>query len=250
MATKRKSFVIHIDSLDILDELNDEQAGKLLKAIKAYHKDEDLELDFTTKLAFSQFKNQFIRDDEKYQKICERNKANGKKGGRPEQTNNNQEVTNKTKANPKNPNKPTGLSGNPKNPNKPDSDNDSDSDSDSDSEINNKDLATSKKQPCWDYEKVKAIWNEEKSNSDCPATGCNIVPDSLKSGLLKVHKKYITYCKTSGKTELERHEWFRAYAKGHLKRCSTFVGKSDNYSWKPSIKDLGQVKTFEALINQ
>ena len=114
----------------------------------------------------------------------------------------------------------------------------------------NKDLATSQKQPCWDYEKVKTIWNEEKSNSECPATGCNIVPDSLKSGLLKVHKKYIAYCKSSDKTELERHEWFRAYAKGHLRRCSAFVGKSDNHSWKPSIKDLGQVKTFEALINQ
>jgi hypothetical protein len=29
----RKSFIIHKDSLDILDKLSDEQAGKLFKAI-------------------------------------------------------------------------------------------------------------------------------------------------------------------------------------------------------------------------
>lgn len=116
MTTKRKSFVIHIDSLDILDELTDEQAGKLLKAIKSYQKGEDLGLDFTTKIVFAPFKSQFVRDDEKYQAIVNRNKNNGLKGGRP-----------KTQANPENPSEPSGLIGNPENPSEPDSVNDSDS---------------------------------------------------------------------------------------------------------------------------
>ncbi|WMM36539.1 hypothetical protein [Pseudoalteromonas phage PS_L5] len=114
--SKRKSFLIYIDSLPVLDDLTDEQAGKLFKAISSYHKGEDLELDSLTKIAFSPFKSQFIRDDEKYQKIVERNKNNGLRGGRP-----------KTEDNPE---KPSGLNGNPTNPKKADSDSDSDSDSD------------------------------------------------------------------------------------------------------------------------
>ena len=80
MTSKRKSFLVHIDSLDILDDLTDEQAGMLFKAIKAHQKGEDLELSPIVKIAFSPFKNQFARDDEKYQKIVERNKNNGLKG--------------------------------------------------------------------------------------------------------------------------------------------------------------------------
>jgi len=114
--SKRKSFLIYIDSLPVLDDLTDEQAGKLFKAISSYHKGEDLELDSLTKIAFSPFKSQFIRDDEKYKKIVERNKNNGLKGGRPK--------------NEDNPEKPSGLNGNPENPQKADSDSDSDSDSD------------------------------------------------------------------------------------------------------------------------
>jgi hypothetical protein len=115
----------------------------------------------------------------------------------------------------------------------------------------NEDLMVSDKpKPTWDFELCKTIWNEEKSISECPATGCNLVPAKLKSGLGKVHKAYQAFCKSSGKIELDRHEWFRAYAKGHLKRCESFVGKSDGYSWKPSIANLAEMKTFEALINQ
>ena len=117
--SKRKSFLIYIDSLPVLDDLTDEQAGKLFKAISSYHKGEDLELDSLTKIAFSPFKSQFIRDDEKYQKIVERNKNNGLKGGRP-----------KTEENQGEAKEPSGLTGNPSKARKADSDSDSDSDSD------------------------------------------------------------------------------------------------------------------------
>jgi len=71
---KRKSFVIHIDSLDILDDLSDEQAGQLFKAIRSHQVGEEVELSPIVKIAFSPFKNQFGRDDEKYQKLCEKNR--------------------------------------------------------------------------------------------------------------------------------------------------------------------------------
>lgn len=82
MSNKKKSFLLHIDSLDILDDLSNGQAGVLFKAIKAYQKGEDFELDNIVKVAFSPFKNQFIRDNEKYAKTCERRAIAGSKGGK------------------------------------------------------------------------------------------------------------------------------------------------------------------------
>ena len=82
MSTNKKSFLIHIDSLDILDDLSNGQAGVLFKAIKAYQHEEDYPLDSIVKIAFSPFKNQFARDDEKYVKTCERRAIAGSKGGK------------------------------------------------------------------------------------------------------------------------------------------------------------------------
>ena len=74
MSKIKKSFVLHIDSLNVLDDLTDEQAGKLFKAIKSYQKNESEKLDGLIKVAFSPFKNQFERDNEKYKKLCEKNR--------------------------------------------------------------------------------------------------------------------------------------------------------------------------------
>lgn len=82
MKANKKSFLIHIDSLDILDDLTNGQAGVLFKAIKAYQHEEEYNLDSIVKIAFSPFKNQFLRDDEKYVKTCERRAIAGSKGGK------------------------------------------------------------------------------------------------------------------------------------------------------------------------
>ena len=114
----RKSFILHKDSLSVLDDLSDEQAGRLFKAIRAHQCGIDIEIDAITKIALSPFKSQFDRDDEKYEKKVNANKINGMKGGRP-----------KSEGNPEKAKEPSGLFGNPENPQKADSDSDSDSDS-------------------------------------------------------------------------------------------------------------------------
>ena len=82
MTNKKKSFLLHIDSLDILDDLTNGQAGVLFKAIKAYQHEDDFPLDSIVKIAFSPFKNQFLRDDEKYTETCKRRAIAGSKGGK------------------------------------------------------------------------------------------------------------------------------------------------------------------------
>lgn len=111
----KKSFIIHIDALDVLTDLTDEQAGQLFKAISEYHKTGKNSLTGLMSAVFIPFKNQFDRDAEKYESICERNKNNGLKGGRP-----------KPRRTQKNP---VGFSGTQKNPKEPDNDSDNDNDS-------------------------------------------------------------------------------------------------------------------------
>lgn len=115
----KKSFLLHQDSLSVIDKMSDEQVGKLLRLMKSYHNWNDYICDdFSVELVFEQFKNQFDRDLEKYQNVCERNAKNWKHGGRPKLD---------TDIKPK---KPSGIITNPKKPRKADNDNDNDNDSD------------------------------------------------------------------------------------------------------------------------
>tara|TARA_R110000851_G_scaffold309302_3_gene468703 strand:+ start:380 stop:1189 length:810 start_codon:yes stop_codon:yes gene_type:complete len=71
----RKSFLMYIDSLSILNKLSDEQAGKLFKAIKHFKETgEIMELDFALEIALDPFLNQFKRDDVSYDSTCEANR--------------------------------------------------------------------------------------------------------------------------------------------------------------------------------
>ena len=92
-------FTLYIDTLCVLDEMDDRQAGKLFKAIKAYwlrkaercQQDagtgfDSLMEDFVTRIAFAPFKAQFERESRIYDDAVGKNMANGKKGGRPKKT--------------------------------------------------------------------------------------------------------------------------------------------------------------------
>lgn len=122
----RTSFILHLDSLCILDKMTDEQAGKLVKAIYQFQKTKELpELDLLLSVAITPFINQFFRDEKLYEMRAERSRENGKSGGRP------------LKVRKKNPENPAGFletqktQKNPVGPRKPDSVSKSDSVSDS-----------------------------------------------------------------------------------------------------------------------
>lgn len=93
----KKSFHLFLDSLEIVNELTEEQAGRLFKQIIQYNKDKTFDVkDQFERVIFLPFKYQFDRDFIAYIERSEKNKNNGKKGGRPK--------------------KPSRLSKNPKNP--------------------------------------------------------------------------------------------------------------------------------------
>ena len=75
----KKSFILHLDSLDVFDELKDEEVGKLFRAIRDFEKGKEPKLDGILRAVWIPFRNQLQRDKEKYDGICDRNRENIKK---------------------------------------------------------------------------------------------------------------------------------------------------------------------------
>jgi len=84
MAENKKSFILYVDLIHTVKHLTDEQAGKLFKHILSYCNDESpVTDDVIINLAFEPIKLQLKRDLKKWENYIEKQKANGKKGGRP-----------------------------------------------------------------------------------------------------------------------------------------------------------------------
>lgn len=116
----KRSFVLYIDTLEALEDMTNEDAGILFKAMRDYHNGNTVEIPDHIKPVFRLFEMQFKRDGVKYEKKVERNRENGKKGGRPK------EEPTETHKNP------VGSDKTHKNPEKPDSGSGSGRDSESD----------------------------------------------------------------------------------------------------------------------
>jgi hypothetical protein len=119
----KESFILYVEQKEIIDMLTDEEAGKIFKAIYEYELTGNVtELPYTLKLIFIPIKQSLERNKEKYDNVVERNRLNGKKGGRPKKPSG-------LNDNPKNP---SGYLKNPKKPKKADNDNDNDNDNEPD----------------------------------------------------------------------------------------------------------------------
>lgn len=111
----KNSMIVYYDTIECLEDFSDEQVGKMFRAMIEYDKSGKLpEFTGELKVAFRFIKSALDANIEKYNSICERNKINGQKGGRP-----------------RNPENPVGFletQENPEKPKKPDNDNDNDID--------------------------------------------------------------------------------------------------------------------------
>ncbi len=124
--TKKSSFILYFGYKKHLALLSDEERGKLLMAVFDFAENGQApKLTGATAMAFSFIQDQMERDANRYAAVCERNRKNGAKGGRPPKAT-------KSDDNPKKPKITERLSGKPK---KPDYDYDYDYDSGYDSDI-------------------------------------------------------------------------------------------------------------------
>ena len=82
---EKQSFLIYLDYKEQFELLSDEQLGKLIRYLMSYEETGEVPQisDGVVNMAFYFIKSQLDRDREKYNKKCEQNKENGKRGGRP-----------------------------------------------------------------------------------------------------------------------------------------------------------------------
>lgn len=92
---KKKSFVLYYDYKQHINMLPDGEAGKLFKALlNEFGPKEIKELSPAAQMAFSFIFSQVERDGAKYQKLCEKRREAGKKGGETKARNARQNLAN------------------------------------------------------------------------------------------------------------------------------------------------------------
>ena len=80
----KKSFLVYYDNEIIVCRLSDDEAGKLFKSLFPYGREQikpDFESSPALAMAFDVLSMTIDRDTEKYEKRCEKNRENGRKGG-------------------------------------------------------------------------------------------------------------------------------------------------------------------------
>ena len=78
---KPKAFKLYSDNMDIVNELSNEEAGELLKAIVNYvNTGEEVQTSRAVKLVFIPIKQQIDRDFASYEEVCEKRASAGQKG--------------------------------------------------------------------------------------------------------------------------------------------------------------------------
>lgn len=98
MAENKKAFILYCDIIHTVRKMPKDKAGELFMTILSYVNDENpAPGDLIVDLTFEPIKQQLKRDLKKYEQFIERQRENGKRGGRP-----------------KEPTKRVGLSGKPK----------------------------------------------------------------------------------------------------------------------------------------
>jgi hypothetical protein len=84
MSENKRGFLLYTDLINTVEKLPNDTAGKLFKHILQYVNDMQPTSDeLIVEIVFEPIKQSLKRDLEKYNRIVERNRANGLKGGRP-----------------------------------------------------------------------------------------------------------------------------------------------------------------------
>lgn len=212
---EKKSFIFYMNWMKTFDNLTDDEAGRLIKHLLRYVNGIDLEpQDRLTQLISEPFKQIINSDLKKYENIIERNRINGKKGGRPSG---------------KNPKKPSGLLNNPK---KPDTDTDTGTDTGTalkkeNNNINNYDVEEIyKAYPTKCVTKGSLTYKSSKNKKQIE----ELLKTISKDDLIKTIEKYVEDCR--------KHKLF-------MKNFSTFLNNPPDYpdevkteNWRGEKKEI------------
>ena len=182
------SFILYTSDYQLIEGLTDEQLGQLTRALFIYARDgEVIKLDPVVRMAFVFIKDKIDRNQQKYQKKCERNRENIRKRW-------NKSNTNDTKENERIPNDTTRYL----------YDSDSDSDSDVSKETDNNNIPSKeglsisenpKVDPARrcakiDFAAIKEYWNTKHDQSGSAMRRLTLMSDQRKSNVRARIREY------------------------------------------------------------
>ena len=198
------SFILYTSDYQLIEGLTDEQLGQLTRALFTYARDgEIIKLDPVVRMAFVFIKDKIDRNQQKYQKKCERNRENIRKRWNKSNTNDtkeNERIPNDTSVYERIPNDTTRYLY--------DSDSDSVSDSDSDSvsdvsketdNIPSKEGSSISENPkvdparrCAkiDFAAIKEYWNSKHDQSGSAMRRLTLMSDQRKSNVRARIREY------------------------------------------------------------
>lgn len=196
------SFILYTSDYQLIEGLTDEQLGQLTRALFIYARDgEVINLEPVVRMAFAFIKDKIDRNQQKYQKKCERNRENIRKRW-------NKSNTNDTKENERIPSDTNVYERIPSDTTRYLSDSDSDSDSDVSKETNilepSKEASMqsfSEKNVCAaeepqkssekkkskkgeiDYTAIKDYWNEQHDKTNSAMRRLTLMTDNRKEAI-------------------------------------------------------------------
>lgn len=224
------SFILYTSDYHLIEGLTDEQLGQLTRALFIYARDgEIIKLDPVVRMAFVFIKDKIDRNQQKYQKKCERNRENIRKRWNKSNTNDtkeNESIPNDTSVYERIPNDTTRYLY--------DSDSDSDSDSDVSKETDNKPSKegiqsasvkteapgggkVSKSQKI-DYAAVKEYWNRKHDETKSAMPPITLMTENRKVMV----KARVRQCKGDVKT---------LYRVIDIAMASDFMNGNNKHGW-------------------
>ena len=192
------SFILYTSDYQLIEGLTDEQLGQLIRALFTYARDgKVIKLEPVVRMAFAFIKDKIDRNQQKYQKKCERNRENIRKRWNKSNTNDtkeNERIPNDTSVYERIPNDTTRYLY--------DSDSDSDSDSDVSKETDNipsKEGLSISENPKVDPDKrcakidfaaIKEYWNTKHDQSGSAMRRLTLMSDQRKSNVRARIREY------------------------------------------------------------
>lgn len=191
------SFILYTSDYQLIEGLTDEQLGQLTRALFVYARDgEVIKLEPVVRMAFVFIKDKIDRNQQKYQKKCERNRENIRKRW-------NKSNTNDTKENERIPNDTSVYERIPNDTTRYLYDSDSDSDSDvskeTDNNIPSKEGSSISENPkvdparrCAkiDFAAIKQYWNTKHDQSGSAMRRLTLMSDQRKSNVRARIREY------------------------------------------------------------
>ena len=222
------SFILYTSDYQLIEGLTDEQLGQLTRALFVYARDgEVIKLEPVVRMAFVFIKDKIDRNQQKYQKKCERNRENIRKRW-------NKSNTNDTKENERIPNDTSVYERIPNDTTRYLYDSDSDSDSDVSKETDNKPSKEgiqsasvkteapgggkgSKSQKI-DYAAVKEYWNRKHDETKSAMPPITLMTENRKVMV----KARVRQCKGDVKT---------LYRVIDIAMASDFMNGNNKHGW-------------------